>query len=93
MESSVPNCDVIGKVKTFIVDDFLFGDGEQLEESTSFLENGIIDSTGILELIFFLERTFNIEIADDEVISDNLDSLVSIESFVSRKAGAIEAVI
>ena len=85
METLATNYDVINKVKTFIIDNFLFGEEGQLEEETSFLGSGIIDSTGILELIFFLEQTFNIEINDDEVISSNLDSLVGIESFISKK--------
>ena len=47
------------KVREFVVENFLFGDGETLKDDTSFMEEGIIDSTGILELVFFLEETFN----------------------------------
>lgn len=73
------------KVREFIVENFLFGDGETLAEETSFLESGIIDSTGILELIFFLEETFGIKIEDDELVPENMDSLKNISRFMERK--------
>lgn len=75
-------------VRGFIVDNFLFGteDGS-LTDDASFLETGIIDSTGILELITFVEKTFEITIADDEMLPENLDSLDQISAFVLRKRG------
>jgi len=72
-------------VRNFVVDTFLFGDGANLKDDTSFLENGIIDSTGILELITFLEETYQISIHDNELIPENLDSLKKVEQFLSRK--------
>ena len=72
-------------VRKFVVDNFLFGDGQQLHKDTSFLENGIIDSTGVLELITFLEETYGINIADDELVPENLDSLQNVTRFVERK--------
>jgi len=72
-------------VRRFVVENFLFGDGESLKEDTSFLENGIIDSTGILELITFLEETYNIKIEDDELIPENLDNLQNVARFIERK--------
>jgi acyl carrier protein len=57
-----------------------------LEDNTSFLEEGIIDSTGVLELILFLEETFDIRVADEEVLPENLDSLDQVEAYVARKA-------
>ncbi len=72
-------------VRNFVVDTFLFGDGANLKDDTSFLENGIIDSTGILELITFLEETYQISIQDNELIPDNLDSLEKVEQFLSKK--------
>jgi len=68
------------------VDNFLFGETGDLKDNTSFLEEGIIDSTGVLELIDFLEETFEISIADDEIIPENLDSLDNLEKFLSRSA-------
>jgi acyl carrier protein len=79
------------KVRDFVVKNFLFGDGASLKEDTSFLEEGIIDSTGILELIMFLEETYGIEIKDSELVPDNMDSLQSIARFVGKKTGRIAA--
>lgn len=72
-------------VKKFVIENFLFGDGEDLQENTSFLDEGIIDSTGILELIFFLEETYSIKIEDDELVPENLDSLNNISKFLEKK--------
>ena len=73
------------KVREYVVENFLFGDGEVLKEDTSFMEEGIIDSTGILELVFFLEETFGISIEDDELIPENMDNLQNITRFIDRK--------
>jgi acyl carrier protein len=73
-------------VREFIVENFLFGDREYLfKDSESFIESGIIDSTGILELIEFLEATYNIQIQDDELLPENLDSLENVEAFIHKK--------
>ena len=72
-------------VRHFVVENFLFGDGESLKKDTSFLEGGIIDSTGILELVMFLEETYRIKIEDDELIPENLDNLRNIAQFLQRK--------
>lgn len=72
-------------IKNFIVENFLFGDGENLKEDTSFLKSGVIDSTGILEVIAFLEENFNISIKDNELIPENLDSLNNIDKFLEYK--------
>jgi len=76
---------LVSEIREFIVENFLFGDGEQLGEATSFLEEGIIDSTGILELIMFLEETYSLKIEDDELIPDNLDTLQNVTNFIERK--------
>jgi acyl carrier protein len=72
-------------VRDFIVENFLFGDGEKLNDNTSFMEEGIIDSTGILELVFFLEENFGIKIEDDELVPENMDNLQNIARFLERK--------
>lgn len=79
------------KVRQFVVDNFLFGDGEALKDDTSFMEEGIIDSTGILELVFFLEETFSLSVEDDELVPDNMDSLQNIARFIDRKLNASSA--
>ena len=74
------------EIKTFIVDTFLFGSGgDTLDLETSLLDQGIIDSTGVLELVGFLESTYAISVEDEELIPENLDSIASIASFVERK--------
>ena len=75
----------IDKVRTFIVDNFLFGDDSSLKEDSSFLQEHIVDSTGILEIIAFLEEEFSIIINDDELQPENLDSLNNIDAFLKNK--------
>jgi acyl carrier protein len=75
------------KVKKFINQTFLRG-GEpnpSLKNDTSFLEKGIVDSTGVLELVTFLEETFNIKVEDEELVPENLDSVNNLVRFVSQK--------
>jgi acyl carrier protein len=78
-------------VRGFIVENCLFGDGARLKEDTSFLQEGIVDSTGILELVFFLEETFGVNIEDDELIPENMDSLRNIAAYVQRKLSSSAA--
>ena len=75
----------LNTVREFVIENFLFGDSGQLENHTSFLERGIIDSTGILELIAFLEETYGIKIEDEEVVPENLDNLHNIDTFLQTK--------
>ncbi len=72
-------------IRRFVVENFLFGQDGGLRDSDSLLEQGIIDSTGVLELVSYLEKTFHIEIQDDELIPENLDSVESLASFVQMK--------
>ena len=74
-------------VKTFIRDSFLFDSSAQIGDNDSLLEKGIIDSTGVLELILYLEEQFGIKIDDEEVIPENLDSVSNIETFIRGKNG------
>jgi acyl carrier protein len=86
---SAPVDALIGDLRAFVLDNFLFGQNEdRLTNDTSFLEAGIVDSTGLLELIGFIERTYGVRLADDELVPDNLDSLNRLAAFVSRKLGA-----
>ena len=72
------------KIKGFIIENFLFGEDNDLKDDTSFLEEGIIDSTGVLELIEYLEEEFELEIDDEDMIPENLDSLNNLEQFISK---------
>ena len=77
--------DMKEKVRGFVVDHFLFGQGTAFQDGASFLEQGIMDSTGVLELVAFLEETFGIKVADDELVPENLDSVDLICAYLQRK--------
>jgi acyl carrier protein len=80
-------------VRRFIGENFLFrDDGDAITHEQSLLDAGIIDSTGVLELVCFLETTFGIEVQDDEMLPENLDSIRAISNYVSRKleSGKVE---
>jgi acyl carrier protein len=84
--------DIGASVRRFIGENFLFREEiESLPEEASFLEAGIIDSTGVLELVCFLEGTFGIEIADDEMLPENLDSIRAVSAYVQRKVAPRQA--
>ncbi|MCA1491256.1 acyl carrier protein [Sinorhizobium alkalisoli] len=75
------------KVKTFIIENFLFGDTSyDLTDTASLIENDIIDSTGVLELVAFIEDQFGIAMADADIVPANLDSLARIAGFIQSRA-------
>lgn len=77
------------KLRDYILENFLFTDDQSaLNNEDSFLEKGIIDSTGILEVIYFLEDEFSIKINDEEMLPENLDSVNNIVNFVTQKQSA-----
>ncbi|MCB1454328.1 MAG: acyl carrier protein [Rhizobiaceae bacterium] len=77
------------KIRDFIVDNFLFGDDSQpLPGDLSLMENDLVDSTGILELVGFLEEGFGLKVADADIVPANLDSIDRIAAFVERKKAA-----
>jgi acyl carrier protein len=78
--------DIKKTVRAYILENFLMGDtGTQLTDDQSFLENHIIDSTGFIELVTFLETTYAVQIKDEEMIPENLDSLDAIARFIGSK--------
>jgi len=74
-------------IRDYIVENILFGEGQMLEDDMSFQDGGILDSTGMLEIITFVEEQFGIEIDDGEVVPENLGTLQRISRFVGRKIG------
>jgi acyl carrier protein len=72
-------------MRQFIIENFLFGEDESLQKDTSFLENGIIDSPGILELVVFLEETYEITVEDEELVPENLDSIGNVVQYLGKK--------
>ena len=80
--------DNIEKIRAFIFENFLFDAAEDaLQNDSSFLEQGIIDSTGVLELVDWLEEEFSITVDDDELIPENLDSVALLSVYIARKTG------
>lgn len=73
------------ELRSFIVETFLLGQAERLREDTSFLGEGIIDSTGVLELVSFIEERYGIRVEDSELIPENLDSIANVAAFVRTK--------
>jgi acyl carrier protein len=74
------------KIRAYVIDTFLFGDGNGLKDESSFLDEGIIDSTGILELVAYLEENFCITVEDEELIPEHLDSINNIAVFLEKKS-------
>ncbi len=80
--------DIRYTLREFVTDTFLATAGmDTFEDADSFMDTGIIDSTGVLELLEFIEEKFNIKIEDEEIIPDNLDSLNNVTSFIEKKVG------
>ena len=80
------------EIRSFIVANFLFGEeGNGFADDQSFLESGIIDSTGLLELVSFIEQKYGITIGDREMVPENLDSLRNVSQLVARKLEAVSA--
>ena len=73
------------QVRTFVIENYLFGQERTLQDDESFLDAGIIDSTGVLELVAFLEDKYDIKVADDELTIENLDSVRKVSEYVRRK--------
>ncbi len=77
---------VKASVRTYIVDNFIMGgDGASFKDSDSFMQKHIIDSTGFLELVTYLEETYGFAVEDEEMLPENLDSLDNIDAYVRRK--------
>lgn len=88
MPATTPSLDIAATIRTFITSNYLYREADSLADTDSFVEKGIIDSMGILELVKFLETTFAISVADDELVPDNFDSVRNVSAYVRRKMGA-----
>jgi acyl carrier protein len=73
------------KVQRFVLENFYVVDSSRITDEISLLDNGIIDSTGVLEVISFLEGEFGIMVEDEEIVPENLDSIARIAGFVHGK--------
>lgn len=79
--------DIKEQVRAFVTSNFYVADPSTLEDEASLLDRGIIDSTGVLEVIFFIEDKFGVKVEDSEMLPDNLDSIDRIANFIARKKG------
>jgi acyl carrier protein len=76
------------RVKQFIVDNFFVSDAAALTADTSLIAGGYVDSTGMLEVVGFLEEQFSIRVADDELVPDNFETIGRIAAYLDRKRSA-----
>lgn len=77
--------DYENRILSFINENFLLGDEAEILSNQSLLGSGVIDSTGVLELVVFIEKAFGIQITDAEMVPSNLDTISQIADFVRRK--------
>ena len=76
-------------IRDYILENFLFtADHGQLQDNASFLEEGIVDSTGVLELVMFVEDEFKVTVADEDITPDNFDSVSLLADYIKRKSGS-----
>ena len=86
------NMEARSLIRRFLAENFLLSDEEfPYPDDASLLENGVVDSTGVLELIQFLESTFRIEIADKEAVPGNLDSVQNLLTFLAGKGAPCDS--
>jgi acyl carrier protein len=83
--NATPSEGIREAVRGFVVSNFYVVDAEAMGDDTSLVQEGIVDSTGMLEVLAYLERTFSIRVDDAEVVPQNLDSIGNIVAFVARK--------
>lgn len=81
--------DIEREIRSFVIDNFLFGQTLDLQPEDSLLGRGLIDSTGVLELVDFLEEHYAITVEDEEVIPSNLDSVKNIVTYVTSKCNGV----
>lgn len=77
------------QIRTFLTSNYYVTDLAALDDDASLLDRGIVDSTGMLDIILFIEETFDIKVEHNEMLPDNLDSINRIANFVTRKMGEI----
>jgi acyl carrier protein len=81
--------DIKGKLRSYVEENFIMGTrATPLADDDSFLEHHVLDSTGFLELVTFVEETYGVKVEEDEMIPENLDSLNSLAQFLARKGVA-----
>jgi acyl carrier protein len=83
--------DVASVVRAYIAEELLLGVPQEIADDESLLDNGVLDSTGAVEMVAFLEKTFNFKVEDHEIGPDNLETISRICAMIARKTGAVAA--
>jgi len=82
------------ELRTFVFESIMYGQNTSfLRDDSSFLESGVIDSTGVLELVTYLENKFGFKIADEELVPENLDSINNVLRFIERKRSGLKVTV
>ena len=75
------------QIRQYVAENLMFSDnGYQLPDDASLLEEGILDSTGVLELVMFVEEEFGLSVKDEEIVPENFDSVARLAAYIGRKA-------
>jgi acyl carrier protein len=89
MREKVTINQITERIRKFLLNNYLFGyDEDELMNDSSFLEFGVLDSTGIIELVTFVEEEFNIQVMDYEILPENLDSVNCVSQYIFSKLNA-----
>ncbi|HOW42766.1 MAG TPA: acyl carrier protein [Candidatus Omnitrophota bacterium] len=83
--NQLSEAEIKAKIRGFIKDNFLLGNDAKLQDTDSLMEKGIVDSTGILEVVTFVEENFGFKVADEELLPENLDSLNQLTAYIQKK--------
>ena len=73
------------KLREFILKNLYYAEDRAIEDYDSFLETGVVDSMGVMELVAFVQREFGLEVAQEEIVVENFDSIRKLAAFVRRK--------
>ncbi len=88
MAPGTSEADLKVAVRKYLTDNLVLAGGlADLKDDSSFLERNLLDSTGVLELVAFIEDTYDFKVADDEIVPDNLDSVNVVAAYIARKRG------
>jgi acyl carrier protein len=80
--------DIENKIRQFILKNLYYAEDNAIKTDDSFLETGVVDSMGVMELVAFVQSEFGLEVAQDEIVVENFDSIRKLTSFVKAKLDA-----
>lgn len=86
MRDRVLDMPIEPQIRQYLAENFLFSNnGYELDDKASFLEEGIVDSTGVLELVMFVEENFGITVQDEDIVPQNFDSVAQLAAYIQRR--------